>query len=55
MFESIKFNPSAFIDTLPYMGLGMAGIFAVIAIIILAVYVLGFIGKKISDKDDENN
>ena len=53
MFENIQFNPSAFIDTLPYMGKGMLGIFIVIAIIVVAVYALGAFGKAISKKDSK--
>jgi len=34
------FNISAFLSSLPIMGLGMAGIFAVIIIIILCVMLL---------------
>lgn len=52
MFENIQFNPQAFIDTLPYMGKGMLGIFIVIAIIVVCVYLLGAFGKAISKKDD---
>ena len=35
MFKNIVFNPAAFIETLPYMGKGMLGIFIVIAIIVV--------------------
>ena len=37
---NMTFNPMAFIDNLKYMGQGMLGIFIVIGIIILAVYLL---------------
>ncbi len=43
---NITFNPMAFINNLKYMGQGMLGIFIVIGIIILAVYLLAKIGKK---------
>ncbi len=46
MFDNLFFKPMNFIDTLPYMGKGMLGIFIVIGIIIAAVYVLGAIGNK---------
>lgn len=55
MFENINFNPHAFIENLPIMGAGMAGIFAVIAIIIIAVYLLGFFGQKFSKNDNNND
>ncbi len=34
------FNPMAFVENLKYMGLGMLGIFIVIAVIMLSVVVL---------------
>lgn len=36
---------AAFVDTLPIMGAGMLGIFAVTGIIIGAIYLLGLIKK----------
>ena len=36
----------AFVENLKYMGLGMLGIFAVIGVIVLAVYLLCLIDKK---------
>ncbi len=43
---NITFNPMAFVENLKYMGQGMLGIFIVIGIIILAVYLLTKIGSK---------
>ena len=43
---NMTFNPMAFIENLQYMGKGMLGIFIVIGIIILAVYLLAKIGKN---------
>ena len=43
---NISFNPMAFVENLKYMGQGMLGIFIVIGIIILSVYLLAKIGKK---------
>ena len=43
---NMTFNPMAFIENLKYMGQGMLGIFIVIGIIILAVYLLAKIGKN---------
>ena len=47
---NMTFNPMAFIENLKYMGQGMLGIFIVIGIIILAVYLLAKIGKKGDNK-----
>lgn len=46
----IDFHPERFIDNLPYMGKGMLGIFIVIGIIIVSVYLLAKIGNK-GDKE----
>jgi len=46
---NIDFHPMGFVKNLPYMGKGMLGIFIVIGIIILSVYLLAKIGNK---KDD---
>lgn len=43
-------NIQAFLDTIPIMLKGMAGIFAVTVIIIIAMYGLGKIGKDKGDK-----
>ena len=42
----MKINFDAFIETLPIMGLGMVGIFAVTAVIILAMVALRATSKK---------
>ena len=46
-----KFAPMEFVNNLHYMGKGMLGIFIVIGIIIVAVYLLSRIGNA-SDKQD---
>ena len=43
---NMTFNPMAFIENLKYMGQGMLGIFIVIGIIILSVYLLAKLGNK---------
>lgn len=43
---NINFHPMGFVDNLVYMGKGMLGIFIVIAIIIIAVYLLAKVGNK---------
>ena len=45
------FNPMAFINNLHYMGKGMLGIFIVIGIIIISVYLLSRFGNN-TDKQD---
>lgn len=40
------FKPMNFIANLKYMGMGMLGIFIVIAIIILSVYILSAFNKS---------
>ncbi len=42
----MSFNPMGFIESLKYMGLGMLGIFAVIAVIILSVIIMNKISNK---------
>ena len=43
---NMTFNPMAFVENLKYMGQGMLGIFIVIGIIILSVYLLARLGNK---------
>lgn len=40
------FEPSMFVDSLKYMGIGMVGIFAVMLVIILSVYLLNYLSNK---------
>ena len=47
----LDFNPKAFIDSLQYMGIGMAGIFAVMLVIIGSVYLISYLSNKFSKKD----
>ena len=42
----MQFNPSNFISSLRYMGLGLLGIFVVIGIIILVTMALGRITSR---------
>lgn len=53
----MEFNPMNFVDNLRYMGLGMLGIFAVMAVIIIVTVILdrltsGRHGSR-TDTDDE--
>lgn len=47
----MKINVDAFLDTLPIMAKGMAGIFIVTAVIILSVVLLGILTKSKGDGD----
>ncbi len=47
----LDFNPKGFIDSLQYMGIGMAGIFAVMAVIIGSVYLISYLSNKFSKKN----
>ena len=49
----MQFNPSAFVENLSYMGLGMVGIFIVIGVIILSVVVLNKVTAPKPQKKDE--
>jgi 1,4-dihydroxy-2-naphthoate octaprenyltransferase len=49
----MQFNPSAFVENLSYMGLGMLGIFIVIGVIILSVVVLNKATSPKPQKKDE--
>ena len=42
---NFDFNPMGFIDTLPYMGKGMLGIFVVMVIIYILTYALQKLSK----------
>ena len=52
--SEFTFTPEGFVDSLKYMGVGMLGIFLVIAIIIFSVYALNLFTllavRKKSDK-----
>ena len=49
----LGFNPYAFIETLPYMGKGMIGIFIVIGIIIICATILNKLTGKNKSKDNK--
>ncbi len=42
---NFNFDPAGFIDTLPYMGKGMLGIFVVMVIIYILTYALQKLSK----------
>jgi uncharacterized membrane protein affecting hemolysin expression len=42
----MNFNPSAFIDNLSYMGMGMLGIFIVIGVIVCVTLILDRATRK---------
>ena len=47
----MEFNPMNFISSLKYMGVGMLGVFMIIAIIITATYLIGYATNKKTDND----
>ena len=47
----MEFNPMNFISSLKYMGVGMLGVFMIIAIIISATYLIGYTTGKNTDND----
>lgn len=52
----MNINVQAFLDTLPIMGKGMAGIFIVTAILIASIYILNYFGNKLGkNKSDKDN
>ena len=48
----MKFDLQALLDTLPVMAKGMAGVFIVTVVIILAVVLLNFLTKPRKKKDE---
>lgn len=48
----MKFDLQALLDTLPVVAKGMAGVFIVTAVIILAVVLLNFLTKPRKKKDE---
>lgn len=53
MAANIDFNPTAFVDNLYYMGMGMLGIIIVMAVLIGITTFLNKIFSKLS-KEDKN-
>ena len=49
------FNPGAFISNLKFMGIGMLGVLMIVAIIMLATYLINWTINNVSlSKNDEN-
>ncbi len=48
------FYPDTMKETLPIMGMGMLGIFLVIGVIIIVVVILGKIGDRFDQDEDED-
>lgn len=48
IFQNIDL--SRFLDALPYMGVGMLGVFLIIGIIIGATYAINYTFNKVGDK-----
>ena len=50
----MKIDIANFITSLGIMGKGMLGIFIVTAILVISIYVLNFIGRKLQSKKNNN-
>jgi hypothetical protein len=50
--NSLYFNPTAFVDNLSYMGVGMLGVFLIIGIIVAATSLLKTFTTKKNSKDE---
>ena len=50
---ALAFNPMNFVYNLRYLGLGMLGIFVVIAIVILSTYAVNALFSRPKKKKDE--
>ena len=47
----MAFNPGAFLNYLPYMGIGMLGVFMIVGIIIISTYIIGAATGNSTKKD----
>ena len=47
------FEPMNFVSSLKWMGIGMLGVFMIIAIIMTATYIIGAASNKSSEKEDK--
>ncbi len=54
MASNIEFNPTAFVDNLYYMGMGMLGIIIVMGVLIGITTLLNKIFSKTKKKDKED-
>ncbi len=50
---NLQFKPTAFIENLKYMGIGMLGVFMIIGIIIGATYLISYLTNKLARPKDE--
>ena len=48
------FEPVQFVKNLKYMGIGMLGVFMIVAIIMAATYAIMHFTSKSNKKDDDN-
>ncbi len=49
----MQFDPMNFVENLKYMGIGMLGVFMIIAIIIVATYAIGYFTAEKKDGEEE--
>ena len=45
-----KFTPMNFIDNLKYMGIGMLGVFMIVAVIMISTYLISYVTGRIGSK-----
>ena len=53
--QDLQFVPMEFLHNLKYMGIGMLGVFMIVAIIMAATYVIGHFTSGKSKKKDKND
>lgn len=54
MTGDLIFQPMNFIHNLYYMGLGMLGVFMIIAIIMTSTYLISYFSNKKNDNNKDN-
>ncbi len=52
--DNLHFKPIEFINNLKYMGIGMLGVFMIVAIIIVATHLIPFITNKLARDEKED-
>lgn len=50
----LTFEPINFVNNLKYMGIGMLGVFMIVAVIVAATYVINYATSKRKNKKTDN-
>ena len=50
IFESFYCSPSSFVENLKYMGIGMLGVFMIVAVIMISTYLISYVTGRIGSK-----